>query len=105
MYPTLLMVDMTIVITVAVCFMKNERRLSNMETVYVLNYNDEGPAYVFLTKEAAKAHLWKTYCEECVPMMEPEKKDEWMEEDRWTFEEKDYIIDFGWVSEVVLVKE
>ena len=76
-----------------------------MDTVYVLNYNDEGPAYAFLTKEAAKARLWKSYCEDCVPLMEPEKKDEWVEEDRRTFEEKDYIIDFGWVAEVLLMKE
>ena len=76
-----------------------------MDKVYVLNFNDNGIYCAYATKEAAKKVLWECYCDELLPYINPTDRDTYYAEDQKTFEENDYIIDYGWVEEVTFVNE
>ena len=76
-----------------------------MNKVYVLNFNDSGNHCAYATKEAAKKVLWECYCDELLPTFSEANREAYYDEDLKTFEEDDYIIDYGWVEEVTFVNE
>ena len=76
-----------------------------MNKIYVLNFTDNGCYCAYATKEAAKKVLWECYCDEILPNINPTDRDAYYAEDQKTFEEDDYIIDYGWVEEVSFVNE
>ena len=76
-----------------------------MNKVYVLNFNDNGCYCAYATKEAAKKVLWESYCDEILPNINETDRETYYAEDQKTFEEDDYIIDYGWVEEVTFVNE
>ena len=76
-----------------------------MDKVYVLNFNDNGIYCAYATKEAAKKVLWECYCDEILPHINETDREAYYDADLQTFEEKDYIIDYGWVEEVTFVNE
>ena len=76
-----------------------------MNKVYVLNFNDSGNYCAYATKEAAKKVLWESYCDELLVTISEANREVYLKEDTATFEESDYIIDYGWVEEVTFVNE
>jgi hypothetical protein len=75
----------------------------DMEKIYVVNFNDEGPVAAYLDKEQAKREMWQSYMTDWVPVFNEADREAIVEEDRKTFEESDYIVDIGWITEVPLV--
>ena len=76
-----------------------------MNRIYVLNFNDDGIYCAYATKDAAKKVLWECYCDEILPTFSEANKEAYYNEDLDTFENRDYIIDYGWVEEVTFVNE
>jgi hypothetical protein len=76
-----------------------------MNKIYVLNFNDNDIYCAYATKEAAKKVLWENYCDEILPNISEANREAYLKEDTVTFEEDDYIIDYGWVEEVTFVNE
>ena len=76
-----------------------------MDKVYVLNFNDSGNYCAYATKDAAKKVLWESYCDELLPTFSEANREAYYDADLQTFEEDDYIIDYGWVEEVTFVNE
>jgi predicted phosphoadenosine phosphosulfate sulfurtransferase len=76
-----------------------------MNKIYVLNFNDSSNYCAYATKEAAKKVLWESYCDELLPNIPESNREAYLKEDTATFEESDYIIDYGWVEEVTFVNE
>ena len=76
-----------------------------MENIYVVNFNDEGPVAAYLDKEQAKRELWRSYMTDYVPNFNETDRETYIKEDRKTFEESDYIIDIGWITEIPLITE
>ena len=73
--------------------------------IYILNFNDSGNYCAYATKEAAKKVLWECYCDEILININEADRETYYAEDSKTFEESDYIIDYGWVEEVDFVEE
>lgn len=73
--------------------------------IYILNFNDNGIYCAYATKDAAKKVLWESYCDEILPNINETDREIYYAEDLKTFEEDDYIIDYGWVEEVEFVEE
>jgi hypothetical protein len=71
----------------------------------VLNFNDSGNYCVYATKDAAKKVLWECYCDELLPTFSEANREAYYKADLQTFEDADYIIDYGWVEEVTFVNE
>lgn len=76
-----------------------------MNKIYVLNFNDNGIYCAYASKDAAKKVLWECYCDEILPNINETDRETYYAEDLKTFEESDYIIDYGWVEEVTFVNE
>jgi hypothetical protein len=77
--------------------------MADMDKIYVLHFNDDGPYCAYTDYERAKRELWQAYMTDCYPLFEESKKEEWLAEDKKTFEESDYIVDYGYINEVPLV--
>lgn len=73
--------------------------------IYILNFNDSGTYCAYKTKNAAKKVLWECYCDEILININEMDRETYYAEDSKTFEEDDYIIDYGWVEEVDFVEE
>ena len=73
--------------------------------IYILNFNDSGNYCAYASKEKAKQVLWECYCDEILPNINEADRETYYAEDSKTFEESDYIIDYGWVEEVDFVEE
>ena len=76
-----------------------------MKSIYVLNFNDSGNYCAYATKDAAKKVLWESYCDELLSTYSEANRETYYNEDLQTFEDADYIIDYGWVEEVTFVNE
>ena len=76
-----------------------------MNKVYVLNFNDSGNYCAYATKDAAKKVLWESYCDELLPTFSEANREAYYDADLQTFEEDDYIIDYGYIEEVTFVNE
>ena len=76
-----------------------------MNKVYVLNFNDSGNYCAYATKDAAKKVLWECYCDELLPTFSEANREAYYDADLQTFEEDDYIIDYGYIEEVTFVNE
>ena len=76
-----------------------------MNKVYVLSFADSGMYCAYATKDAAKKVLWENYCDELLPTFSEANREAYYDSDLQTFEESDYIIDYGWVEEVTFVNE
>jgi hypothetical protein len=76
-----------------------------MDRIYVLNFNDSGNYCAYATREAAKKVLWECYCDDLLPTFSEANRDAYYDEDYKSWEEDDYIIDYGWVEEVTFVNE
>ena len=72
-----------------------------METVYVIELYDDGIYATYKTKEKAKEVLWQMYCDN----VDKEIRERYIEEDTETFEEQNYIADYGAVYTVKFVEE
>ena len=73
--------------------------------IYILNFNDNGIYCAYASKDAAKKVLWECYCDEILPNISEANREAYYNEDLDTFENRDYIIDYGWVEEVDFVEE
>lgn len=76
-----------------------------MDKVYVLAFADNGVYCAYATKEAAKKVLWEYYCDDVLPNINETDREAYYAEDYKSWEENDYIIDYGWVEEVSFVNE
>ena len=76
-----------------------------MNKIYVLNFNDSGIYCAYANKDAAKKVLWECYCDEILININEIDRKAYYDADFKTFEEDDYIIDYGWVEEVTFVNE
>jgi hypothetical protein len=76
-----------------------------MKNIYILHFNDDGVYCAYATKEAAKKVLWECYCDELLPTFSELNRETYYDEDYKSWEEDDYIIDYGWVEEVTFVNE
>lgn len=76
-----------------------------MNKIYVLNFNVSGIYCAYATKDAAKKVLWECYCDEVLPTYSELNRDIYYAVDLETWEEADYIIDYGWVQEVDFANE
>ena len=76
-----------------------------MNKIYVLNFNDNGIYCAYATKDAAKKVLWESYCDEILLTFSEANREAYYDSDLQSFEEDDYIIDYGWVEEVTFVNE
>ena len=75
-----------------------------MRQVYILVYANYGNTRAYASKKDARDELWQSYMDEFIPTIPTNERDYYLQRDAVSFDDSDYIEDWGWIEPLTFVE-
>ena len=75
-----------------------------MREVYVLVSANYGNTRAYASKKDARDELWQSYMDEFIPTISTNERDYYLQRDAVSFDDSDYIEDWGWIDTLTFVE-